>query len=134
MGDQNLAASQRGAALRGIEIVRRLGMDPAAQAGRTQIVSELAVHRLRALGEIGDLGEKRAGQAQRECGQQADGLEGCLHGVGLNGKELLQQALHALAGRVADQKVTLRIGEPVMTVPGAGREFRRPGKIGGLDE
>jgi len=35
MGDQDLPAGQRGAALRGIQIVRRLGMDPAAQGDST---------------------------------------------------------------------------------------------------
>ena len=50
------------------------------------------------------------------------------------GNRLLQQALHSLTACFADQKVTLRIGEPVVTMGRTGREFCRACKIGSLDE
>ena len=51
-----------------------------------------------------------------------------------NEKYLLQQALHSLTARFANQEVALRIGEPVVTMGWTGREFCRACKIGSLDE
>ena len=85
MGDQDLAAGLRGAALCPLVITRLPVVNPAAQAGGTEVVG-LAIHRLAfrvgferrdgaGCGEVGGLWEKRAGEAHGKSDQQADGFD-----------------------------------------------------------
>ena len=70
MGHKYLTTGQRGAALQAVEIIGRPGVDPSAQAGCTEVVGLLAVHRAGVLREVRGglgrfLGQGAVGQEQQ---------------------------------------------------------------------